>query len=1601
SPGHRGKGGGGAGPGRALGAARVAAAHGAARGPAARAPQRRGRRARPQRGRPHAPVREHCEGERGAGELRAHGRAPAHRGAVRAAAAVQGLLPLRQRAGGPAAGDAALGQAAEDAAPAHQGQGGPHPREPDGQARGLQRAHRDHGRPQPGHRPGGRAAVGGLHADLPRGGDAVQPGQAAAARGERAAGPPGRQVRRAPRRRPHRPPVRTLPLPLQYRLRVGGGAARAGRRHHRVQPAALAAQDEHHVPPRQGAGLVHLPHEPLGDLPLQRGLRRRRDEPARAAVAARQGRVREPDDGAAHDREPAEQQARDGHRAGLAAGLPPHDQAGRLPRQGLLLQLHHVGEDLGRARAGAGDPEARAAVDGQAAALADPAGDQPARHREHPPQGDHAQHPGADPERAAAHGHRGQEDGGQQRGRRDPHRLAGERLGPHAAVHEPDPADRELLAGEHQLQHRRGGHGGRRVHHPVHRGDHRRRQGTGAQPGAARAEGRAGDAAGEDHDGVLRAAGEQGAQHGPRPVGQERAGLAAGAERRQDHGHRGLQGVLHQHLPDHRLRGAAERRGQAHPLRVPPAHAAALRQGRPGPREPRLRGEQLPARPQPAGVLLPRHGRARGADRHGGEDLRDGVPAAAAGEEHGVAERQVRRHAAHAPRGRGAVPLRRGRHGRRVGGEAAVRLLRPEGAGLPAQVPPGRARRALRPPARPGRPVLPGPRGGGGLPAGPGPAREAAARVRAAAGRPGRPAAHHGPPRARPRGRRLEPGAGEPEAADLERAAHVRRGPERAHGAGAGRRGGRGGGAAATAGGGGGRGRHLAGRAAQRHAAVLRAGALHLRGQARAERVPPERGCLPVDPRRGGGAVPVGARAPGRDDGRDRRAEPGRARHADDAQHLPLRRRVGQERDAGRARLKEIINVGQRRAPSLTIHLAPGCARDQESAKAVQSKLEFTTLGDVTAATQIWYDPDLKHTVVAADREFVEEYYEMPDEDLDPEKMSPWLLRLELNREMVADKNLRMQEVAARMAETYGQDLHVIFTDDNAEHLVLRVRIVSDEEDKLRDDGGGGGEAAVGQEDDVFLKRLEKNMLESLVLRGVTGIRKVYIREAQRTMWDPNEGFRGEKEWVLETDGSNLMEVFAYPEVDFTRSFTNSCVEMFQILGIEGVRASLLHELRAVISFDGSYVNYRHLACLCDVMTVRGHLMAITRHGINRVDSGPMLRCSFEETVEILMEAATFAEADNLAGVTDNIMLGQLAKVGTGDLDLLLDEKKLSDAVEYAPLDAAMGQLGAFELGAGPGGGVGGGGVGPEGTPLSTPFAATPAGYSPHASPGGAMTPFGAAAFSPSASPFAGGGFSPGPSGSPTYSPASPGYSPTSPAYSPTSPAYSPTSPAYSPTSPAYSPTSPAYSPTSPAYSPTSPAYSPTSPAYSPTSPAYSPTSPAYSPTSPAYSPTSPAYSPTSPAYSPTSPAYSPTSPAYSPTSPAYSPTSPAYSPTSPAYSPTSPAYSPTSPAYSPTSPAYSPTSPAYSPTSPAYSPTSPAYSPTSPAYSPTSPAYSPTSPAYSPTSPAYSPSSPAYSPSSPAYSPSSPAYSPSSPAYSPTSPAYSPTSPAYSPTSP
>jgi len=638
----------------------------------------------------------------------------------------------------------------------------------------------------------------------------------------------------------------------------------------------------------------------------------------------------------------------------------------------------------------------------------------------------------------------------------------------------------------------------------------------------------------------------------------------------------------------------------------------------------------------------------------------------------------------------------------------------------------------------------------------------------------------------------------------------------------------------------------------------------------------------------------------------------------------------------GVPRLKEILNMAKNiKTPGMTVHLNKPLATKAE-AQALRSVVEYSNLKSVTAVTEIHYDPDLENTVIPEDVDLVEAYWMIPDESqATAAQQSRWLLRICLDRGKMLDKNVTVEDVAQRIKEEYPNDLAVVFSDNNALEPVIRLRTIRQGDDKDDD-----GENKI--EDDVMLKRLESHLLETLDLRGVRGVSKAFLTQGTvlNTADDGSLIAINDDErctaWFLDTSGSNLRAVLSVDGVDTTKTTCNDLFQIREVLGIEATRSALLRELVNVLAFDGSYVNHRHMALLVDIMTQRGVISAVTRHGVNRGDTGALMRCSFEETVEILLEAAATGELDDCRGISENIMLGQMAPMGTGNFDTFLDPKMLETVISD---NSRMGLMPGMPIKEGEAEGAAtpydtGSPMGDSGYhSMSSPAAGN---FSPiqgagSETPAGFGTEYGNGGFGGAMSPYSrmGGATSPF-----NTSPTSPfssgmgvGYSPTSPAigYSPTSPMdggsrYA-ASPSFSPSSPSFSPTSPMMrgGPTSPNYSPTSPSYSPSSPKhYSPTSPAAfnSPSSPTYSPASPSYSPGSPnihGAGSTSPSYSPASPKWSsPTSPeAYSPTSPRFSGTPGSnQSPTSPGYSPTSPKFSPSTPGPGTSGNQHSPTSP-------------------------------------------------------------------------------------------
>lgn len=350
----------------------------------------------------------------------------------------------------------------------------------------------------------------------------------------------------------------------------------------------------------------------------------------------------------------------------------------------------------------------------------------------------------------------------------------------------------------------------------------------------------------------------------------------------------------------------------------------------------------------------------------------------------------------------------------------------------------------------------------------------------------------------------------------------------------------------------------------------------------------------------------------------------------------------------GVPRLKELINtVKNIKTPSMTIHLDEPYCLSREGAMEVARRIQHTTLQDIVAKSEIVFDPDPLNCVVESDRHWSRLYWSIPECVVDVAALSPWMLRLVLRRDKMMELNLTVLQLRKVVEQTFEGDLICIGSDDNAEELAMHIRF-ENEETNVADSVSG----------DAFLQQVEFQVLDQLRVKGVSGVESVLVQEGKKVVLMDDGKYEEVSEWYLETFGINMQDTLCIEGVDGKRMYCNDPMDIVSMLGIEAARECLLREIRHVIEYDGSYVNYRHLALLCDVMTNRGQIMSITRHGINRLDSGPLKKCTFEETQDVLIDAALNAEIDNLQGVSENILMGKMIPTGTGLFDVVYNDNQ-------------------------------------------------------------------------------------------------------------------------------------------------------------------------------------------------------------------------------------------------------------------------------------------------------------------------------------------------------
>tara|TARA_B100000424_G_scaffold10139_1_gene7605 strand:+ start:3367 stop:7881 length:4515 start_codon:yes stop_codon:yes gene_type:complete len=371
----------------------------------------------------------------------------------------------------------------------------------------------------------------------------------------------------------------------------------------------------------------------------------------------------------------------------------------------------------------------------------------------------------------------------------------------------------------------------------------------------------------------------------------------------------------------------------------------------------------------------------------------------------------------------------------------------------------------------------------------------------------------------------------------------------------------------------------------------------------------------------------------------------------------------------GVPRIEEILRLTKNpKNPSLTVHLKSIDETSQEKAAHYANILEHTKLIELIKRVQICFDPEDQETIIDDDKLLMTQYYEfekMMDDCMGEETdngliKSKWIIRMEFNQEILLEKNITMDDIHFAINNSHGNDITCTYNDYNSNNLIFRIRMNSSVLNKSKKQKNL--QETLDQSDEIYLLRnFQDNLLNNIVLRGLPGITNVLPRKLQNMVVKEDDRYVQKDVYVLDTTGTNLMDILAFDFIDNKRTYSNDIKEVFNVLGIEAARQILYNEFVEVMEFSDVYINYHHLSVLCDRMTSNHNMVAIFRSGILNDNVGPISKSTFEVHTEVLLDASRHANLDCMRGVSASVMMGQTGNYGTGIFQVVLDTDALKD----------------------------------------------------------------------------------------------------------------------------------------------------------------------------------------------------------------------------------------------------------------------------------------------------------------------------------------------------
>ena len=374
---------------------------------------------------------------------------------------------------------------------------------------------------------------------------------------------------------------------------------------------------------------------------------------------------------------------------------------------------------------------------------------------------------------------------------------------------------------------------------------------------------------------------------------------------------------------------------------------------------------------------------------------------------------------------------------------------------------------------------------------------------------------------------------------------------------------------------------------------------------------------------------------------------------------------VGVKGMQGIPRFREILSYSKKiQTPYMIIKLKPEVRAEQNIAHKIEAYLKHTIFNNLIERMDIIYDPTPDNTLIS-DNINKENIYYINGGSAGLDNL-PWLYKFVISRESMLENDISLLDIKTKFIK-YWEDYKnnssvtkkkavisriingcVMSNFDNSESPVIHIRY------------------DINNPDNYTLIEIGQYMLNNISIKGVATIEKVDRVDKQKVIeYDEDMSIKpNANEWVIYTTGIDLNKIKTIKHIDFESVYINDIYMSYLNFGIEAARNLILRETDLLYNGSGNDINVTHLSLLGDIMTNTGNITSIDRHGINRLDTDPLSRASFEKTVEQLLMASAFNEVDHMRSVSSRIMAGRCIKGGTGLCEIMVDNDIIENS-EY------------------------------------------------------------------------------------------------------------------------------------------------------------------------------------------------------------------------------------------------------------------------------------------------------------------------------------------------